>query len=430
MILVRAGFEEAAKQEGRKVTTTVIAPLPISDRTGGVVGLLLLPTLMGGYLVASLLYSATKSAAAPGRIGFVLGYAALTALLTWLIAGPVLGAVPSGNVALIPCFFLVTTAVGLSAVALQALAGPLGSLLAALLLIIVGGAGSGGAGVALLPTFWQVTGNLFPPRHAIELYNNVMYFRGSNIGWPIIVLGLYAAVSLTVIIARTRRAVSAEAVPAQLSGDDRRANRRALLVPAAFAFILTGLFALNYMSSAHSPVANHMPFGVVGSSDLVDSAQGPLLSLDVATFPNEQAATAAMDRGEIYGALIATSSPAELIVVPTMSDIAPLDLAHAFETAAAHAHETVSVKPYEPTPLAPHDPYALVLATVLVALLVGGYMSASMMATAAGTASGRWRGLWLAGFSIVPHSSSTSPSPSGSRASPPMPSGSRGPSCR
>ncbi|MDL9977711.1 hypothetical protein [Microbacterium candidum] len=400
-IFVRGGFEKEAAAQDRKITTTVVAPLPTSDRTGGVVGLLLLPTLMGGYLVASLLYSSTKSAAAPGRIGFVLGYAALTSLITWLIAGPVLGAIPSGTIALIPAFFLVTVAVGLSAVALQALVGPMGSLLAALLFVIIGGAGSGGAGAALLPTFWQTVGNFFPPRHAIELYRNVIYFGGHNIGLPILVLGLYAVVSLIVIIAVTRRSAPTEAAVAGAPRGTSKVVRRALLIPAAFAFILTTLFALNYTSSGHEPVAEHMPFGVVGSSDLPDAAQGPLLSLDVISYPNAQAATEAMDRGEIYGAFIASESPAQLIVVPTMSDVAPLDLTHAFEAAAADKSEQISVKPYEPTPLPAGDPFALVLATVLVALLVGGYMSASMLTNAVGTASGRWRGLWLAGFSVV-----------------------------
>lgn len=400
-VFLRAGFEDAAKQADQPLTSTTVAPLPTSDRTGAVVGLLLLPTLMAGYLVASLTYSTTKTATAPGRIGFVLGFAVLTSLVTWIVAGPVLGAIPSGNLALIPCFFLVTAAVGLSAVALQALIGPLGSLVAALLFIIFGGAGAGGAGVALLPTFWQTTGNFFPPRHAIELYNNVIYFGGNNIGLPILVLGLYALVSLVVILVMMRRSAPAGSEAAQTWRAERRINRRVLVIPAGFAFILATLFALNYTSSGHEPVANDMPFGVVGSTDLSTAAQGPLLSLDVTTYPNEQAATEAIDRGEIYGALIATGSPAELIVAPTMSDVAPLDLTHAFETAAAKAGEKISVKSYEPTPLPAGDPFALVLATVLVALLVGGYMSASMLTNAAGTASARWRGLWLGGFSVV-----------------------------
>ncbi|KHK96602.1 hypothetical protein LK09_14840 [Microbacterium mangrovi] len=401
-IFIRGGIEKAAAEQHQKITTTVVAPLPLSDRTGGVVGLLLLPTLMGGYLVASLLYSVTKSATARGRIGFVFSYAAIIALVTWLIAGPVLEAIPAGAVALVPAFFLVTAAVGLSAVALQVLVGPLGSLLTALLFVIIGGAGSGGAGVALLPTFWQTAGNLFPPRHAIELYRNVIYFGGHNVGLPILVLGLYAVASIVVIVVVGGRRSAASAGPVTVEDPAaKKARHRVVLIPAAFAFILTTLFALNYTSSGHSPVADNLPFGLVGSTQLTDAAQGPLLSLDVTTYPDEQAAMDAIERGEIYGALIASGKPAQLVVVPSISDIAPLDLTHAFETAAAEQHQKLTVKPYEPTALPSGDPYALVLATVLTALLVGGYMSASMLTNSSGRASGRWRGLWLAGFAVV-----------------------------
>jgi hypothetical protein len=51
-VYVRGGFADAAKKAGRTFTTTVIAPLPTADRTGTVAGLLLLPTLIGGYLYA------------------------------------------------------------------------------------------------------------------------------------------------------------------------------------------------------------------------------------------------------------------------------------------------------------------------------------------------------------------------------------------
>ena len=73
--------------------------------------------------------------------------------------------------------------------------------------------------------------------------------------------------------------------------------------------LLTTLFAVNYISSGHEPIATDMPFGVVGSSPLPDDAQGPLFSLDVTDYPNEAAATQAMNEGESYGALIAGDAP-------------------------------------------------------------------------------------------------------------------------
>ena len=164
--------------------------------------------------------------------------------------------------------------------------------------------------------------------------------------------------------------------------------------------MLTTLFAVNYISSGHEPVANNMPFGVVGSTSLAKAAQGDLFSLKITTYatrtqrPRRWIAARSMER--CRGRLIHT-----LIVVPTISDISPLDISRNFELAAKQSGETITVKPYEPTPLAPEDPFALVPATLLIALLVGGYMAAALLTTAVGSASGRSRGPWLAGFAIV-----------------------------
>ena len=407
-VYVSAGFKEAAKSESRTYTTTPVAPLPTTDRTGALVGLLLLPTLVGGYMIASLMFSTSQVAAARGRIAIVFAFAAAVALITGVAAGPLIGAFPTSNLwTLIPCFFLVTAVVGLSAVAIQALVGKLGSLVVALLFIIIGGAGAGGTGVALLPTYWQYIGALFPPRHAIELYRNVRYFDGNNIGTPIAVLLAYGVVSLVVIVAMTRRSTpTSEPAPAGADGvsgqhERRRLVPKNLIAPVAFSLILTTLFAVNYMSSGHEPIANDMPFGVVGPTELADAAQGDLFDLDITQYDDQSAATEAMDRGEIYGALITSDSSTELMVVNTISDISPLDIAGNFEKAASASGETISVKAYAPTPLAAKDPFALVPATLLVVLLIGGYMSAALLTTSVGSASARWRGVWLAGFSVV-----------------------------
>lgn len=411
-VYVSAGFAEAAKDTDRTFSTTPVAPLPTADRTGALVGLLLLPTLVGGYMIASLMFSSSQVAAAKGRIAIVFAFAAVVAVITGVAAGPLIGAFPTSHLwTLVPCFFLVTAVVGLSAVAIQAVVGKLGSLVVALLFVIIGGSGAGGGGVALLPTYWQTIGALLPPRHAVELYRNVRYFDGNNIATHLAVLLAYGLISLVVIVVMTRRAapVSEPELDGEVAPTDDGPGRtgrprlvpKALIAPVAFSLILTTLFAVNYMSSGHEPVADDMPFGVVGSTALAEAAQGELLSLDITRFDDKDAATQAMDRGEIYGALITSGSSTELKVVPSISDISPLDLAENFERAAAAAGETISVKAYTPTPLAPKDPFALVPATLLVVLLIGGYMSAALLTTAVGSASARWRGLWLAGFAVV-----------------------------
>jgi hypothetical protein len=404
-VYVRGGFADAAKTVGRTYTTATIAPLPTSDRTGGVAGLLLLPTLIGGYMIASMLYTFSRAAAVPGRIAIILAFSVVVALITGIAAGPIVGAFPTSDMwRLLPCFALVTAAVGLAAVAIQGLLGKLGTLVVVVLVIMIGGAGAGGAGVALLPTYWQQIGALLPPRYAVELYRNVRYFDGHNIGLPIAVLAAYALVSVVVIILLERRrgASSPPAAPEAASPATRqRIVPKNLVAPVTFAVVLVTLFAVNYMSSGHEPVADNMPFGVVGSTSLVDAAQADLFSLKVKEYASKEAATDAMDQGELYGAFIANDSSNELFVVNTISDLSPLDIAANFEEAAKKAGETITVKPYAPTALAPKDPFALVPGTLLVILLVGGYMAAALLASATGSASGRWHALWLAGFAIA-----------------------------
>jgi hypothetical protein len=406
-VYVRGGFADAAKKTNRKFTTRVVAPLPTSDRTGTVAGLLLLPTLIGGYLYASMMFPYARTASAWRRVAILLGFSVVIAVITGVVAGPVTGAVPTNHMwSLLPCFALVVAAVALAAVGIQAALGKAGTLVVAVAFIVVGGAGAGGAGVALLPTYWQHIGAVLPPRYAVELYRNVRYFDGNNIAPSIAVLVAYGLAGLALLLVMERRhGVETPAPTTQADADEAVGRRRfvpkTLVAPVTLAVLLTTLFAVNYMSSGHEPVAENMPFGLVGSSQLPQAAQSDLFSLQVIDYPNQSTATDAMDRGQIYGALIASASPAELIVVPSISDIAPLDISANFEKAAKTAGQTLTVKAYAPTPLAPKDPFALVLATLLVPLLVGGYMATALLTNAMGTAASRYRGLWYAGFAVV-----------------------------
>jgi hypothetical protein len=414
-IYVRGAFTDAAKKAGRATTTNVVAPLPTSDRTGAVVGLLLLPTLIGGYVIAALLYGATQRAAAPGRIAIILGFSIVIALITGGSAG-LTGAIPWSNIwTLLPCFALVTASVALAGAAIQHFAGKYGTLLMGMLFIVIGGAAAGGIGVSLLPTSWQTVGAWFPPRHAVDLFRNVRYFDGSNIATPIAVLGAYAlaGVAVILVVERRRRNRPPEAAPSTSAPDAapdaapaaRRLVPKALVAPIGLDVVLTAIFGFNYMSSGHEPVARDMPFGVVGSSTLPAAAQGSLFSLDVKEYQNQAAATDAMNKGETYGALVAGDSPGsagELTVVSSISDLSALDIAANFEEAARKSGETLTVQPpYAPTPLAPRDPFALVCSMLLVPLLVSGYMATTLLTKALGTTAGRWRGLWLAGFAVV-----------------------------
>ena len=88
-------------------------------------------------------------------------------------------------------------------------------------------------------------------------------------------------------------------------------------------------------------------------------------------------------------------------MVPSISDLAPLDLAVRFQDAAKATGQKLTVQQHAPVPLTKKDPLGLVQGLMLIPLLIGGYMSSTLLMAATGKAAGRWRAAQLAGFAIV-----------------------------
>ena len=421
-IELEGAFLAAAHKLSQPVTEQTAKALPPSDPVGAVVGLLLLPLLIGGYLAAVLVFKAAGgTAAALWRVIILTGYAIVGAVLTDLIAGPLIGAYSSSHFwPLLPCFALVTTAVVLAAAAIQGLAGTLGTLLVAVLFIVVGGSGAGGSGTFMLPVYWRNIGRVFPPQNAVDLIRNVLYFGGNNITTPLIVLCAYALAGVAVIsylnwnrparqaraAAARARAEVAEAAPAGNPGTNPPGPQRGMLpilVALGICAIMECLFAFNYMSAEHAPKAASMPFGVTGASPILTSAE-KTFSLKVTHYPDVAAVKNAIGQAKIWGALIpasAAGAPSTLIVVPSISDLSPLDIALQFEHAAKITGQKLTVQQYAPVLLAKKDPFGLVQSLMLVPLLVGGYMGSTLLMAATGKAAGRWRAVQLAGFAIA-----------------------------
>lgn len=96
----------------------------------------------------------------------------------------------------------------------------------------------------------------------------------------------------------------------------------AVLAALAVAAVMQCLFTANYMSSAHEPVATDLPIGATGASPILNSARKNL-SLKVTQYPDETAVKDAIDQAKIYGAIIPGTTSNTLLVVPTLSDVAP-----------------------------------------------------------------------------------------------------------
>jgi hypothetical protein len=424
---LEAAFGSAGQKLKTPFTVQTVKPLPQSDRTGAVVGLLLLPLLIGGYLASVLVFKATSTAAAPWRAAILTGYAIVGALLTDLLAGPLIGAYSGAHFwPLLPCFALITTAVALAAAAIQGLVGRLGSLLVVILFIVLGLPSDGAGGPALLPTYWQYIGAVLPPRSAVNLIRNVLYFGGNNITTPLIVLFLWLLAGMAVIgflgrlrparMAAAKRSAAATTAPAPKSlgaaaapdspgaapapeSPRSKALSKAVLAALVIVAFMECLIAFNYTDSGHEPIATNMPFGVIGSSPILTQVE-KTYSLQVTRYPNASAVKTAIGQAKLYGALEPGSPASTLITVPSASDLAPLDLAVQFENAAKSLKMQLKVQNYAPVPLPKKDPFGIVPALMLIPLLIGGYICSTNLLAATGKPE-RWRGFVLAGFAIV-----------------------------
>ena len=196
-------------------------------------------------------------------------------------AGPLVGAYSGSHFwPLLPCIALVTAAIALISAALLAALGPLGTVLALLLITFLGGTASGANGAALLPRYWQYIGSVLPPRQAISLIRATMYFGGNDITTPIVALSVYAVVAMVVIWYLGRyRALQAKHSGVQPPAPDAaaagRSTVKAVLVALAIVAVIQCLYSLNYMSANPQPVATSSGPGLRNGSAGVGARRRP-----------------------------------------------------------------------------------------------------------------------------------------------------------
>jgi hypothetical protein len=100
--------------------------------------------------------------------------------------------------------------------------------------------------------------------------------------------------------------------------------KRVLVALVMVAFI-QGLLALCLVSAGQLKAPRNMPFGVVGSSQVVGKVK-TTTSLNTIRYPSKSAAISAINQSRLYGAYIAGSPHDTLIVVPAKSFSASIDL--------------------------------------------------------------------------------------------------------
>lgn len=200
-VLVDA-LSSASAAMHRKTAALDVAPLPAGDTLGlssFVFGIgLLIPSVLGSVG----LFLLGRRSRIWWRVSAAVLFALLAACAGVLAIDTVLGALTGAGGELIGVGFLGSLTYVLLVAALQAVVGLPGTGLAAIGVVFVGNAVSGGSvPVAFLPNVFRQIAPWVPNNAIIRATRDVIYFNGHDLGHPLLVLGLWSTVALAVLVA-------------------------------------------------------------------------------------------------------------------------------------------------------------------------------------------------------------------------------------
>jgi len=205
--LLASAFTQAAAATGQKLAVVQVHELPGGDRVGVVSFLVAMALVVGGYLSATIATTLAGAATGRRRAAALAFVAAAGALITDLLAGPALGAIPGGHFfELLGIFTFLMLAVALASAGLQTLFGPFGTLIVIVAFVIFGAPAAGGSVPRpFLPEFWSTIGPFLPPGAGTTAIRNTIYFEANGIGQPLLVLAAYFIAGGVVVLGVRRR---------------------------------------------------------------------------------------------------------------------------------------------------------------------------------------------------------------------------------
>ncbi len=197
-----AAFTAAAAATGQKLAVVQTHSLPSGDRGGIVSFLVAMALVIGGYLSATIATTLGGAATPRKRAPILACVAVVGALVTDVIAGPLLGGIPSGHfLELWGIFAFLMVAVAFATAALQTLFGAGGTLIVIVVFVIFGAPAAGGSLASpFLPSFWSTIGPFLPPGAGTTAIRNTIYFSGNGIGRALIVLAAYLIAGAVVML--------------------------------------------------------------------------------------------------------------------------------------------------------------------------------------------------------------------------------------
>jgi hypothetical protein len=189
----------AAAQHRPAVRVTDVKPLPAKDPNGTAAFYAVIAWVFGGYIGATLIgvigtarSGSRKRAAA--RIGALAGFGIVGGILSVVMLRACFDVFSGHVVALCAIAALTIFASAAATAGIQSAAGAAGTGLVILVFVILGNAASGGPFARpLLPGLWRTIGGVLPPGASVDLSRSALFFDGSRIAGPILVLVGWAA---------------------------------------------------------------------------------------------------------------------------------------------------------------------------------------------------------------------------------------------
>lgn len=210
-------FTQVAQGQGAGLQVDDVVPLSAEDPRGFSGFYVIFGVTLAGFIFGQTSHTYSRRLSLGSRLIQALLFAVLAGLAGALLAGALLGVLPGPFAALAGILVVLALASALVTMALTALLGDAGIVVATLLLVIVGNATSGGVVAAsFLPGGFRQLSPLLPPGAATTALRRVDYFDAGAALGPVGVLSAWALGGLLVlaVVSRMRR-VRPVAVPAE-----------------------------------------------------------------------------------------------------------------------------------------------------------------------------------------------------------------------
>jgi hypothetical protein len=224
LALVETFDAVAAAQSKPAVRVTDVKPLPPKDPNGTALFYAVIAWVFGGYLASTLIGligspRSRSSRRAAARIGALAGFGMVAGMLSVVVLRVCFDVFSGHVVALSAVAALTIFASGAASAGIQAAVGEAGTALVILVFVILGNASSGGPFARpLLPGFWRTIGGVLPPGASVDLSRSALFFDGSRIVGPTLVLVGWAAFGTALALTLGGRIVDPVDVEARAAG--------------------------------------------------------------------------------------------------------------------------------------------------------------------------------------------------------------------